>query len=307
MKLRSSIPLVGLAFIWGIYYVASNKAVEEVSVFAVGILIRLITMLLLALVMQKKGELPALLKIKGVRGRVLSIGLMGFLLGFTAFCGLQMSTTTGIGTALLKTDILFVNLISIFIYKQHFSKKEWLFTLVMMFGVLLVMGLDFKNFVLSDASFIFFILSALFISINAFLIKSVQRSKVNPVSSNTIAFYNNLVTMCFFTVTAAVMGTIGQIPSVFENPQLLIALLVSAIAQTGVYIVYYYNLANFPVWLVKVFLLIMPIVTSLISFILFDEMLGVKQLVGMAVVLLGALGILIVQHAKEEKELAEQM
>ena len=51
----------------------------------------------------------------------------------------------------------------------------------------------------------------------------------------------------------------------------------------------------------------MPVVSSVISFVLFDEQLGGKQIAGMLVVLVGALGILIEQRRKEEGELANQM
>ena len=110
MKPKQAAPLLLLALIWGIYYVASHKSVERMSVFTVGIVIRLLTMVLLTAVMLWKRELPSLLRVKGVFARLLLIGLMGFLLDLTAFVGLSLSPA-GAGTALLKTDILFVNLI----------------------------------------------------------------------------------------------------------------------------------------------------------------------------------------------------
>ena len=51
----------------------------------------------------------------------------------------------------------------------------------------------------------------------------------------------------------------------------------------------------------------MPVVSCVISFVLFDEKLGSKQIAGMLVVLIGALGILIEQRRKGEGELANQM
>lgn len=307
MKPKNLIPLLSLAVIWGTYYVASNKAVESMSVFNVGIVIRLLTMLFLTAIMLKKGELRQLLQTRGVRFRLFLIGLMGFLLDYTAFVGLQLSASAGLGTALLKTDILFVNLISVILYRQHFSRREWLYTFVMLFGVLMVMGLGLSSLSQIDPSCLFFILSALFVSINAFLIKSVQRSPVNPVSNRVIAYYNNFITMLFFLATAAAMQTLNQFARIGSSRPLALALLVAGLGQTLVYIVYYYNLSHFPVWLVKVFLLFMPVVSSVISFVLFDELLSSKQIVGMLVVLIGALGILVEQRRKEAGELANQM
>ncbi len=306
MNAKQIFPLAGLAVIWGVYYVASGQAVSEISVFTVGIVIRLLTLVLLSVIMRSTGELSRLFQTKGVRGRLCLIGLMGFLLDFTAFVGLQISSS-GSGTALLKTDILFVNLISVLIYKQRFRRREWLYTLCMLFGVLLVMGLDPRELSLSDPGGPFFLLSALFVSINAFLIKSVQRSPKGSVGSHTIAFYNNLITLALFTVTAAAMGALPQLALIPSRPGLLLSLVVAGCGQTGIYLVYYYDLARFPVWLVKVFLLLMPVVAGGISFLLFGERLAAWQIGGMLIVLLGACGILSEQRAKEESELAAQM
>ena len=232
---------------------------------------------------------------------------MGFLLDYTAFAGLQLSASAGIGTALLKTDILFVNLLSVILYRRHFSRREWLYTFVMLFGVLMVMGLGLSSLSQIDPGCLFFILSALFVSVNAFLIKSVQRSQVNPVSNRVIAYYNNFITMLFFLATAAAMRTFDQFARIGSRRPLALALLIAGLGQTLVYIVYYYNLSHFPVWLVKIFLLFMPVVSCVISFVLFDEKLGSKQIAGMLVVLIGALGILIEQRRKGEGELANQM
>ena len=113
--------------------------------------------------------------------------------------------------------------------------------------------------------------------------------------------------MILFTVTACMMGTIGQLRLFGTDPGITLGLVVAGLGQTGVYIVYYYDLARFPVWLVKVFLLFMPIVSTVISFLLFGETLTGKQLLGVAVVLAGAMGVLFEQRKKEEGHLAASM
>lgn len=50
---------------------------------------------------------------------------------------------------------------------------------------------------------------------------------------------------------------------------------------------------NYPVWLVKTFLLLMPVVATIITFVLFGEVMVLSQYLGMAVVLVGAVGILL--------------
>lgn len=301
MRAKDTAPLLLLAVIWGSYYVASQKAVEGLSVFSVGILIRFITMLLLTIVMWRKRQLVLLFQTKGVLRRLLLIGLLGFLLDLTAFIGLTLSPA-GSGTALLKCDIIFVNLISVMIYKEKFTKRDWLFTFIMLFGVFMVMGIDFSQLSFHGGGEIFFVLSALFVSINAFVIKSVQKDKKNPMEDNVIAFYNNFVTMILFFVSSLIMGTLGQLKHLAENKSTLIATIIAGLGQTLVYIVYYYNLRRYPVWIVKVFNLLMPIVSAIISFVLFKETMEKNQYIGMVVVLLGALGILIEQKKKAVQE-----
>ena len=293
---KSRFPLLILPVIWGTYYVASQKLVGFTSSFTSGLSIRFVVMLALIVIMAKRGELGLLWKTEGVRARLVMIGTLGFLLDWTAFLGLSMSSAAT-GTALLKCDVLMVNIISVIVYKQKFTWKAWVCTFVMLFGVFMVMGIDFTNFKIAEPGNIFFLLSALFVSINAFVIKSVQLDKKNPICDDVVAFYNNFITMIFFTAASLIAGTVKEVQNIFTDKYVALALLFAAAGQTLVYVVYYHNLRNYPVWLVKVFLLFMPIVSTIITFVLFGEHMVGKQYIGMAVVILGALGILMQQKA----------
>lgn len=294
---KSKGSLLLLPVIWGIYYLATNAAVSHMSVFSVGIVIRLATLVLLTVLMGCRGQLHELLRVRMVWPRLILIGMLGFLLDVTAFLGLTLCPA-GIGTVLLKCDILFVNLISMLVYHYRFSKTEWIATFVMLGGVVLVMGVDFGRVELGGIGNIFFILSALFVSINAFVIKSVQHHDVNPISDNVVAYYNNFVTLCFFTGFALFTGDIAQLGKLGQDGYVAVALLIASLGQTLVYIVYYYNLRRFPVWIVKVFLLLMPVVATIFGYFVFGEKMTGWQYCGMAVVLAGAGGILTEQKRK---------
>ncbi len=291
---KRTAPMLILPVIWGSYYVASQRLVGYTSVFTSGVGIRFLTMILLTVIMWRRKELALLFQIRGVWKRLLIIVTFGFLLDLTAFIGLSMSSAAS-GTALLKCDVLMVNILSIIIYKQKFTWKSWGFTFVMLFGVVLVMGIDLSSFQIGDPGNIFFLLSAFFVSLNAFVIKSVQLDKKNPVCDDVVAYYNNIVTMFYFTGTSFIMGTLGQLQLVFQEREVGLALLLAALGQTLIYVVYYYNLRNYPVWLVKTFLLLMPLVSTLITFVLFQERMILEQYLGMAVVMAGAFGILMEQ------------
>ena len=291
---KGLVPLLILPVIWGSYYVASQKWVGYTSVFTAGVGIRLVTFLLLTLIMLKRGEFSLIFQTKGVFKRLLLIGTLGFLLDLTAFIGLSMSSAAS-GTALLKCDVLMVNIMSMIIYKQRFSWKVWGCTLVMLLGVFMVMGIDFTSFQIGNVGNIFFLLSAFFVSCNAFVIKSVQLDKHNPTCDDVVAYYNNFVTLVYFTATSLIMGALGQFSVVLREPWAALALALAGLGQTLIYVVYYYNLRHYPVWLVKTFLLFMPLVSTLITFVLFGEVMVVSQYIGMAVVIVGALGILLEQ------------
>ncbi|MGX8700366.1 DMT family transporter [Caproiciproducens sp.] len=299
MKLKSVTSLLLLSVIWGVYYVATQRAVRVLSVFSVGIVVRFITMMILAVIMLAEGKFTDLFHTKGVTKRLFLIGGFGYLLDLTAFIGLSVSPA-GSGTALLKCDVLFVNIISVLIYKYRFTRADWACSMVMLFGVFLVMGINFSSFRLGDAGNIFFILSALFVSINAFLIKSVQTSKVSAVSDHVVAFYNNFITMALFALSALFTGDFRQLAKIGGNAFIIVILLICSVGQSLIYIVYYDNLRRFPVWIVKVFLLLMPVVAALVSYMAFGERLVPMQYGGMAVVLLGALGILLEQKKKSQ-------
>lgn len=287
-------PLLILPVIWGSYYVASQKWVGFTSVFTAGVGIRLITLIFLTLIMFKRGEMGLVFKTHGVFKRLLLIGTLGFLLDFTAFIGLSMSSAAS-GTALLKCDVLMVNIMSMIIYKQRFTIKAWICTFVMLIGVFMVMGVDFTSFQIGDPGNIFFLLSAFFVSCNAFVIKSVQLDPKNPTCDDVVAYYNNFVTLIYFTATSLVLHTLGQFSVVTQDPFAALALLLAGLGQTLIYVVYYHNLRNYPVWLVKTFLLFMPVVASFITFVLFHEVMVLPQYIGVAVVIAGALGILLEQ------------
>ena len=293
MEKGKVLPLLILPVIWGSYYVASQKIIGYTSAFTAGVGIRFITMIFLTVIMYRRSELQKLTNTKGVLIRLLLIGTLGFLLDITAFIGLSLSSAAS-GTALLKCDVLMVNILSMIIYKQRFTWKAWACTGVMLVGVFMVMGIDFTTFRVSDPGNIFFLLSAFFVSCNAFVIKSVQLDKKNPVCDDVVAYYNNFVTLLYFLITSVIMRTLPQAAIVFTDRNAALALILAALGQTLIYVVYYHNLRHYPVWLVKTFLLLMPIVSTIITFLVFHEKMVRLQY------LVGALGILLEQN-KEKK------
>ena len=141
MKGKSVLPVLLLAVIWGTYYVASQQTVAGMSVFSMGVYIRLIVMGILTVLMAIRGQLKLLLQVRYVWPRLVAIGVLGFLLDATAFVGLSLGSAST-GTALLKCDILMVAVISAVIYKTRLTWRQWACMVVMLLGVFVTMGLD---------------------------------------------------------------------------------------------------------------------------------------------------------------------
>ena len=105
-----------------------------------------------------------------------------------------------------------------------------------------------------------------------------------------ISYYNNAVVLILFGCSAAVHGE-------FRIPQNMGAgfwwlVVLGGLAQTGIYFFYYRNLKHFEVWLVKLYLLLMPVLSCFIGVFFLNEDLTVKKILGILVVLTGAAVIL---------------
>lgn len=289
--------LLCMSLVWASYYITSSLSVEKAGVLLSGVAIRFVTLIVLTLIMAGKGEFAQLFRTRAVLWRLILIGVLGYLLDITAFIGF-LHSSAAVGTVLLKTDILFTNLITMFLLKKRFRWYDWALTAVMLFGVLLVLEINPLSFRLNGFWDIFFILSALFVTINAFVIKGVQHSKRAEISDNVVAYYNNLVTLLLFSVTTLFVGT-GETAM---NTDLLILLGLAGLGQTFLYVFYYYNLRRNEVWIVKITLLLVPVFSNLFYLIFLGKSLSGGQFAGMVAVILGAAMIIVLQHLQNQKK-----
>ena len=279
----------GMVLAWSIYYAVSKVVVGATgSALLAGFLLRLSALIFLTAQLLLDGNFSRLFH-QGKAVRILlMIGVFGFLLDLFAnlgYAGGSLST----GTALLKTDVLMVNLVSVILYKKKLYASDWLGTFVMLFGVLLVLGIDFSSMRVSVFD-LFFILSAMCVTANAFIIKRAQ-DKYHE-DADMISYYNNFVVLLLFGSAAAVTGDLGSFePGTLGKLWWLV--LLGGLAQTGIYFFYYRNLKRYEVWVVKLCLLLMPVVSCFIGVFFLNEELTVKKMLGILVVLAGAAILLL--------------
>ena len=288
-SLKYTLMVAGMVLAWSVYYAVSKIVVGLTgSPLLTGFLLRSAALLFLTAQLLLDGSFGRLFHQGKAVLILVTIGVMGFLLDLFANLGyLHGSLSTG--TALLKTDVLMVNFATVILYRKKLYPSDWLGTLIMLAGVLLVLGVDFggMRFVVTD---LFFLLSAACVTVNAFLIKHAQEKYGED--ADMISYYNNFVVLLLFGCSAGLTGQISPAALHLDaGAWLLIAL--GGLAQTGIYFFYYRNLKHFEVWLVKLYLLLMPVVSCLIGLFFLNERLTAGKLFGIAVVLAGAALILL--------------
>lgn len=298
-NVKSAAMIGGMVFSWSIYYAVSKVMVNATgSALLAGFLLRASALVFLTAQLMADGNFRQLFHQGKAVLILVSIGVLGFLLDLFAnlgYAGGSLST----GTALLKTDVLMANLVTVTVYRKRLYASDWLGTGVMLFGVLLVLGVSFgdMSFNITD---LFFILSAACVTANAFIIKAAQDK--HGVSSDTISYYNNAVVLLLFCAGALLSGDFR--PEAFGTINgFWWLVLLGGLAQTGIYFFYYRNLKKHEVWVVKLYLLLMPIVSCFIGVFFLNETLTASKLAGIAIVLAGAALILLrgrINHREEQ-------
>ena len=287
---------------WSVFYAVSKVMVDATgSAIAAGALIRAAALVFLTVQLLADGQFKALFRPGRAIFVLLLIGTLGFLLDLFANLGYAHGSLST-GTALLKTDVLMANLITVAVLRKKLYATDWLGTLVMLVGVLLVLGVDFRDMTLNPTDLLF-LLSAACVTINAFVIKTAQNKYRQ--SSDVISYYNNLVVLVLFTLFCILRGDLTA--ALHQGTDLrfwgLVAL--GGLAQTGIYFFYYRNLQRYEVWVVKLYLLLMPVVSCFIGVAFLNETITPLKALGVAVVMAGAVLILLRGKLHREEDTAK--
>ena len=294
--LKYTLMVTGMVVSWSVYYAVSKILVDATgSPLLAGFLLRTAALVFLTVQLLLDKSFRRLFHQGKAVFILVLIGVFGFLLDLFAnlgYAGGSLST----GTALLKTDVLMVNLVTVILYHKKLYLSDWLGTFIMLFGVLLVLGVDFGGMEIHVTD-LFFLLSAACVTANAFVIKTAQEKYLED--ADMIGFYNNFVVLVLFGLGSGLTGQIGPaVWDVLRRYGWLIA--VGGLGQTGIYFFYYRNLKHFEVWLVKLYLLLMPVLSCFIGVFFLHEELTAKKLLGILVVLAGA--AIILMRAKINRE-----
>ena len=295
--LKNAFMIGAMVVSWSIYYAVSKVMVSVTgSPYLAGFLLRSAALLFLTAQLLLDRNFARLFHQGKAVLILVVIGVFGFLLDLFANLGYAHGALST-GTALLKTDVLMVNLVTVILYRKKLYLSDWIGTLVMLFGVLLVLGVDFGGMRLNPTD-LFFILSAMCVTANAFIIKTAQERFHED--ADMISYYNNFVVLVLFGSSAAFAGDL-RLPAADTINGFWWLVLLGGLAQTGIYFFYYRNLKHYEVWVVKLYLLLMPVVSCFIGVLFLDEELTLKKTLGILVVLLGAAVILLRSRLHREE------
>ena len=275
---------------WSVFYAVSKVMVDATgSAIAGGALIRAAALVFLTVQLLADGQFRELFRPGRAIFILLLIGLFGFLLDLFANLGYAHGSLST-GTALLKTDVLMANLITVAVFRKKLYATDWLGTLIMLAGVLLVLDVDFRAMTWNPTDLLF-LLSAACVTVNAFVIKTAQNKYRQ--TSDVISYYNNLVVLVLFTLFCIVRGDLSAALSRGTDLRFWGLVALGGLAQTGIYFFYYRNLKRYEVWVVKLYLLLMPVVSCFIGVAFLHETITPLKAIGIAVVMAGAVLILL--------------
>lgn len=276
---------------WAFYFVLCKICITmSGSPFVTGLFLRIITFAFLSIYwrgirrkirIEKK---PLLL--------ILLIGSVVFLFDALVNIGFQY-VSVSIGTILLKTEILFVLLISLVFLKIKIQKWNYLFIVLMLSGVVLCMDIQSLDMQFNGYSYLF-IASAVLNAGCAFVIKNIQEKYA--ISSFAVAYINNIVSLFLYAVCTSFFGR-SQITRLFSEMNriwfVIVIFLLCSICQTCLMITYYRNLEVLPVWGVKTSLLFVPALSMIIEIVFLQTTIDLLSFLGFLLVSLGGLGIII--------------
>lgn len=271
---------------WSFYYILDGSLITAMqSPYLVGLLLRLGTFLTMTVVFILSKRLKWVFRSWKGFTRAFLVATVAFLFDFLINVGLQYSSASS-GTALLKTEILFVFLLDAFIRKKHLNAIEYILSILMAVGVFLIVAGERSTF---DIWSILFVISAMLNSFCAFGIKKIQADY--SIDSYQIAYFNNIVSLILYAIVAALF--VEGSPFAQLGNLNLCQLLLCVLCQTLLMLTYYKALQITQVWIVKVVQLAIPILTILIQFFFYGEALGIIQYIGITLSLMSALFLIM--------------
>lgn len=275
---------------WGIEYATAKTAMRELTPGALGFWMYGGCGAVLAVrsvVRRETRQAWQLLSDRRLLGLCVVIATGGVLINVCALYGIQ--TTSAANAAILaRTDILFTLVLGGLVWSEAVSRRAPAWIAIMIVGVFLVMQLNPGRLQLHSTGDLLMLVSALFLSVNGFLIKRA----VARLPGSVVACINCLGNALFFAFFARAERA-WPFAILSYSTDVIAATVVSAACAVVFFLGYYRALRDLPVWEVRMFLLGVPVFTVPAGWLLHSQVPDGWQFVGIACIIGAAAGHLL--------------
>lgn len=292
---------VVLSFVWAVFFVSHRVLVRDIGVPVViaGFWTRVVGIVLLLATIVVKGETQAFLRPGRLLRFALLIGFIAFginLCGFSAF----QYTDASSGAIILKTDIFFTLIASRFLLRERMHRSDWIGTGLMVIGTIVLLWAKILHLAPSLIGDLLFLLAAILLTTNAFIIKT----KLAKMSNRVTATYNSSVTLTGFAVLLFATGNVGNSLRVFQAWTTMVMIAVAGVSIAALFLLYYRALDRLPFWLVRVLLLFTPVWSVVLECSFLHKKLSWNEIAGIMVILTGAALIVLCHRQRERTQTA---
>jgi drug/metabolite transporter (DMT)-like permease len=208
------------------------------------------------------------------------LGGLFFVLDMSLWNLSILRTTASVSTLLANNASVFVGLGSLIIFKQYLSKTYWIGLFVATLGVFLVAGRDFIENPNVGIGHLMAIGAAVFYAGYMLLTQQIRGS------IDTVNFMGwSLLSCLIFSYISCIQQDLQMLN--FDNQTWFSFIASGLLCHLVGWLSINYALGFLPAAIVSPTLLIQPVLTSIISFFLLNEILRTEQIIGGLVVLFG--------------------
>ena len=286
---RILLPVMVIA--WSIYYILCDILIDVLgSPYFVGLLLRTITFIGLTIFLLLGQKLKFKIKKPKHFAAIITTAILAFVFDCLINIGLQYSSATT-GTALLKTEMVFVLFFGWLLYKRKMCVRDAVIALSMAAGSFMIVLGDLHAWSVDWWSLLF-VLSAMLNTICAFSIKKIQETC--DIGSYQIVYINNTISLLLYFVTVIVFdGSFFLNISQLYQSNLWVVGAVCGVCQMILMLTYYSALSKYQVWIVKATLLLIPIITLFFNVLFSTEKITLVQVVGTGITIVSAFFLVI--------------
>ncbi|MHB8863536.1 MAG: DMT family transporter [Pirellulaceae bacterium] len=282
---------IGMALLAIVSWVAVNLLVrgaqETWPVNLAGVLSRVITVSLLATWILTTGCGWRRLRPGAFAGPLLWMGLVSVVLNLLWYNAMHWTTATH-AALLFRLDLVFVVLIGTWLGLERIRVPQVLVLVLMLFGLTIFLEVhrfDLAGHLVGD---VMVVGAACGYAVNAFLVRRI----LTAMDALSVSLYNLAFSGIGFTALAGVRGEYMELPRIGAQAAAWLWIAALGLATAISLPLYYAALARMPVWKLRTWMLLAPLLVAVVEASVWGISLSPLQACG-GVLMLGGLAILI--------------